>query len=125
MPRLAVIIGQQMRPRGRHRATQARHARARPGARCSGDRGDERCRSRGPPERVREYEAAAIESGVIVKDPRIGLCDFYGLVDGKHVWLCWRYGEEAVEHYHDLDDGLRRPQAAIAAGPAAHAQLNG
>ena len=37
---------------------------------------------------------AEIESmGAVLKDPRIGLLDFYGEVDGKLVWLCWKYGE--------------------------------
>ena len=51
------------------------------------------------------------ESGVSVKDPRIGLCDFYGKVEGKPVWLCWRYGETAVDYYHGLEAGFagRKP----------------
>jgi hypothetical protein len=49
--------------------------------------------------------------GAVVKDPRIGLLDFYGHVEGKAVWLCWRYGEDEVAHYHALDEGFggRRP----------------
>ncbi|HEY8089905.1 MAG TPA: DUF2203 domain-containing protein [Polyangiaceae bacterium] len=51
------------------------------------------------------------EMGAVLKDPRQGLLDFYGQVDGKLVWLCWRYGEDAVTHYHGLDEGFsgRRP----------------
>ncbi|HXN32628.1 MAG TPA: DUF2203 domain-containing protein [Polyangiaceae bacterium] len=44
--------------------------------------------------------------GAVLKDPRSGLVDFYGRVDGKLVWLCWKYGEEAVSHYHSLDEGF-------------------
>src|SRR5579885_1648114 len=29
--------------------------------------------------------------GAVLKDPRTGLVDFYGEVDGKRVWLCWKY----------------------------------
>jgi len=49
--------------------------------------------------------------GAVVKDPRIGLLDFYGHVDGKAVWLCWKYGEEEIAHYHALDEGFsgRKP----------------
>jgi hypothetical protein len=49
--------------------------------------------------------------GAVIKDPRIGLVDFYGKVDGKLVWLCWKYGEETVGHYHSLDEGYagRKP----------------
>ena len=60
-------------------------------------------------ERVRRYEAGweAVQGlGGIVKDPRIGLVDFYGRIEGRAVWLCWRYGEESIGYYHDLDSGF-------------------
>jgi hypothetical protein len=44
--------------------------------------------------------------GAVVKDPRIGLVDFFGHVDGKAVWLCWKYGEDEIAHYHALDEGF-------------------
>ena len=44
--------------------------------------------------------------GAVVKDPRRGLLDFYGRVDGKLVWLCWQYGEDEVSHYHGLEEGF-------------------
>ena len=53
--------------------------------------------------------------GVVVKDPRIGLCDFYGRVEGKLVWLCWRFGEPAIEHYHSLDEGFAGRKAIAGA----------
>jgi hypothetical protein len=64
--------------------------------------------------RVEQYQAAWQEvedMGAVLKDPRTGLVDFYGQVDGKRVWLCWRYGEESVTHYHGLDEGFsgRKP----------------
>jgi hypothetical protein len=51
------------------------------------------------------------EMGAVLKDARTGLVDFYGRVDGKLVCLCWKYGEEAVAHYHGLDEGFggRKP----------------
>lgn len=65
-------------------------------------------------ERVDAYQSGWREiedMGAVLKDPRSGLVDFYGRVDGKLVWLCWRYGEEAVTHYHGLDEGFsgRKP----------------
>jgi hypothetical protein len=60
-------------------------------------------------ERVEDYQSAWREvedMGAVLKDPRMGLVDFYGQVDGKFVWLCWRYGEDAVTHYHGLDEGF-------------------
>lgn len=50
---------------------------------------------------------AEIESmGAVLKDPRIGLLDFYGEVDGKLVWLCWKYGEAECAFYHALEEGF-------------------
>jgi hypothetical protein len=65
-------------------------------------------------ERVDAYRSGwreVEELGAVVKDPREGLVDFYGRVDGKLVWLCWKYGEETVTHYHGLDEGFagRKP----------------
>jgi len=40
--------------------------------------------------------------GVEFKGPD-GLCDFYSLRDGREVFLCWRLGESAVSHWHELD----------------------
>lgn len=59
--------------------------------------------------RIAEYQAAwqdVEKMGAVLKDPRIGLLDFYGRVDGKLVWLCWKYGEDEVTHYHALDEGF-------------------
>jgi hypothetical protein len=44
--------------------------------------------------------------GAVVKDPEVGLLDFYGRIEGRLVWLCWRYGEERIEFYHELDAGF-------------------
>jgi hypothetical protein len=68
-------------------------------------------------DRIEKYRLAwreVEELGVVLKDARTGLVDFYGQVDGKAVWLCWKYGEEAVTHYHGLDEGFagRKPIAA-------------
>jgi len=54
--------------------------------------------------------------GCVVKDPRVGLVDFYGRVDGELVCLCWKFGEEAILHYHGLDEGFagRKPLPAAA-----------
>jgi len=66
--------------------------------------------------RIEEYREGwrEVESrGAVLKDARMGLLDFYGNVDGKLVWLCWRYGEREVLHYHALEEGFsaRKPIA--------------
>jgi len=62
-----------------------------------------------------EFTAAAAELqasveqlndlGVQVKDAETGLIDFPAVRDGEDVLLCWRVGEEAVEWWHDLEEG--------------------
>lgn len=44
--------------------------------------------------------------GAVVKDTSLGLLDFYGRLDGRLVWLCWRYGEPNLGFYHELDAGF-------------------
>ena len=66
--------------------------------------------------RIEEYREGwreVEEMGAVLKDARAGLVDFYGTVDGKLVWLCWKYGESEVAHYHALEEGFsgRRPIA--------------
>lgn len=53
--------------------------------------------------------------GGVLKDPRLGLVDFYGNVGGKLVWLCWKLGENKVSHWHELDQGFaaRKPIQAM------------
>ncbi len=34
-----------------------------------------------------------------------GLVVFPALINGQHVWLCWRSDEEMVVHYHRQDEG--------------------
>lgn len=68
-------------------------------------------------DRMRRYEAGwrKVQGlGGVVKDPKTGLVDFYGRVNGRVVWLCWRYGEESIGYYHDLEAGYsgRRPLTA-------------
>ncbi|HSC33100.1 MAG TPA: DUF2203 domain-containing protein [Gemmatimonadaceae bacterium] len=42
-----------------------------------------------------------------------GLVDFPAEMDGRPVYLCWRLGEPAVDHWHEIDAGFagRQPLA--------------
>ena len=44
--------------------------------------------------------------GVLIKDLNTGLVDFPAWREGREVYLCWRYGEETVEHWHEIDAGF-------------------
>lgn len=50
------------------------------------------------------------DTGCVVKSLEGGLVDFLAKVDGRDVYLCWRYGEESVAYYHDLHTGFQGRQ---------------
>ena len=64
--------------------------------------------------RLDESVAAMRSDGIEVKQLESGLVDFYGLVDGELVLLCWRTDEPEVAFYHTIDSGFagRRPLPA-------------
>ncbi|HQY90010.1 MAG: DUF2203 domain-containing protein [Caldilinea sp.] len=49
--------------------------------------------------------------GVMIKDIDAGLVDFIGVRNGREIYLCWRYGEEDLDFWHELNAGIagRRP----------------
>jgi hypothetical protein len=57
-----------------------------------------------------------IESfGCIVKDIDTGLVDFYSIVNGDLAFLCWKYGEREIKHWHEIENGFggRRPLSPV------------
>ncbi len=56
-------------------------------------------------ETIQHGVKALRELGIEVKDINLGLVDFLAQRDGRDVYLCWRYNEERIEHWHDLDSG--------------------
>ena len=46
------------------------------------------------------------ETGCMVKSLEEGLIDFSHLKDGREVYLCWRYGEEDILYWHEMDEGF-------------------
>ena len=53
-------------------------------------------------------------TGVMVKDARAGLFDFYALRDFQLVQLCWQVGESTVAYWHSPEGGFARRQPIIA-----------
>jgi len=53
--------------------------------------------------------------GIEIKDINIGLIDFPALKDNIEVYLCWRYGEEDIQFWHEIDAGFagRQPIATF------------
>jgi hypothetical protein len=46
-----------------------------------------------------------LDTGAQIKDINIGLLDFSALRDGREVYLCWKYGEDDIAFWHELEDG--------------------
>jgi len=44
--------------------------------------------------------------GCVCKGIEEGLVDFPCLLGGEIVFLCWRYDEESVAHWHRIEDGF-------------------
>jgi hypothetical protein len=43
--------------------------------------------------------------GVVLKDIDRGLIDFPHRREGREVYLCWEYGEERIDYWHETDSG--------------------
>ena len=48
--------------------------------------------------------------GCILKDLNEGLVDFYSIFEGREIFLCWKYGEERIEYWHDMESGFEGRQ---------------
>ena len=44
--------------------------------------------------------------GCIVKNIQEGLLDFPHIKDGREVYLCWKYGEDDIRHWHEVEEGF-------------------
>lgn len=51
------------------------------------------------------------EVGCLFKGFEEGLVDFYGKLDGRDIFWCWKVGEDRIGHWHDLEAGYagRKP----------------
>jgi hypothetical protein len=63
--------------------------------------------------RLEAYAGELRELGAELKDPVIGLVDFLTRIDGRDAYLCWKLGEEDIQHWHDLDSGFRGRQSLL------------
>lgn len=81
-----------------------------------------------PPEQVRlrlEIETVARDIaaylseleqvGCVFKGFDQGLVDFYGQMDGRDIFWCWKVGEDKIEHWHELEAGFagRKPVPGV------------
>lgn len=53
-----------------------------------------------------EYVAELDKMGILLKGPLDGLVDFPAKKGDRVVFLCWKSGEAAVGHWHEIDAGF-------------------
>lgn len=56
---------------------------------------------------MREEVEAVHATGGLLKDARAGLVDFFTIMDGKLVFLCWKRGENRIRYWHPVEEGFR------------------
>ena len=64
--------------------------------------------------RLREFVKVLDDLGVVLQGVTEGLVDFPSLVDGRLAYLCWKYDEPEVMHWHELDAGFAGRQRLTA-----------
>ena len=52
-----------------------------------------------------------LDTGVQIKDVNTGLLDFSSMRDGREVYLCWKYGENEIAFWHEVDAGFAGRQS--------------
>jgi hypothetical protein len=55
---------------------------------------------------INDFLVELDQVGCVFKGFEQGLVDFYGQLDGREVFWCWKLGEPAIEHWHELDTGF-------------------
>jgi hypothetical protein len=70
-------------------------------------------------DQIREYARELHELGVELKDPLVGLVDFPCLMEGRVVYLCWKFGEPSIEYWHEIEAGFAGRQPLPGIGHAA------
>jgi len=57
-------------------------------------------------ERLEDFVDELTEVGCDLKDYSLGLVDFTGVHQGRDICLCWKLGEEKIDHWHEMDQGF-------------------
>ena len=67
---------------------------------------------------INQYLEELEQVGCVFKGFEQGLVDFYGRLDGRDVFWCWKVGEDRIEHWHDLQAGYagRQPVPEVVRG---------
>jgi hypothetical protein len=77
-----------------------------------------RLRMQGLIDQMQAGVARLVELEITLREISTGLIDFPALASGRPIWLCWRLGEDRVEHWHRVDEGFgsRQPLEELPMG---------
>ncbi len=54
---------------------------------------------------INDYLQELDQIGCVFKGFEQGLVDFYGRLEDRDVFWCWKLGEDEIRHWHELDTG--------------------
>jgi len=79
---------------------------------------DLRSEIEGAARQINDYLQELEQIGCVFKGFDQGLVDFYGKLDGRDIFWCWKHGEEKIEHWHELETGYqgRQPVPEVVRG---------
>lgn len=68
--------------------------------------------------KINGYMQELDEIGCLFKGFDEGLVDFYGKLQGRDIFWCWKQGEDEIRHWHELDAGYagRQPIPEVVRG---------
>jgi len=81
-------------------------AQARPERGESAEQQRLRAEIEGVAREMNRYLEELEQVGCVFKGFEQGLVDFYGKMDGREVFWCWKVGEDKIGHWHDLESGF-------------------
>ena len=61
--------------------------------------------------KITDYLQELEKVGCVFKGFDEGLVDFYGKLDGRDIFWCWKHGEERISHWHEVEAGYAGRQA--------------
>lgn len=61
-------------------------------------------------DRLHEILHQLQELGIEIKDLTTGLIDFVCLKDDREIYLCWKYNEDTIQFWHEIEAGFQGRQ---------------
>ena len=67
---------------------------------------------------INDYLVELDQVGCVFKGFEQGLVDFHGTLEGRDILWCWKIGEPAIEHWHEVEAGFagRQPVPEVVRG---------